>query len=74
MDTLFDSVTLSRLQFAAMAVVHISFSVLTVGLALFIAVMEGLWLRTKDPVYYGHARFWSRLLLLNFGIGVVTGL
>ena len=74
MDTLFDSVMLSRLQFAAMAMVHISFSVLTVGVALFIAVMEGLWLRTRDPVYYGHARFWSRLLLLNFGIGVVTGL
>jgi cytochrome d ubiquinol oxidase subunit I len=65
---------LSRLQFAAMAMVHISFTAITVGLALFIAVMEGLWLRTKDPVYYGHARFWSRLLLLNFGIGVVTGL
>jgi cytochrome d ubiquinol oxidase subunit I len=74
MDTLFDPVMLSRLQFAAMAMVHISFSVLTIGLALFIAVMEGLWLKTKNPVYYGHARFWSRLLLLNFGIGVVTGL
>jgi cytochrome bd ubiquinol oxidase subunit I len=74
MDSLFDTVMLSRLQFAAMAMVHISFSVITIGLALFIAVMEGLWLRTKDPVYYGHARFWSRLLLLNFGIGVVTGL
>ncbi|MGE5789975.1 MAG: cytochrome ubiquinol oxidase subunit I, partial [Syntrophaceae bacterium] len=74
MDTLFDSVMLSRLQFAAMAMVHISVSALTIGLALFIAMMEGLWLKTKDPVYYGHARFWSRLLLLNFGIGVVTGL
>jgi len=74
MDALFDTVMLSRLQFAAMAMVHISFSVITIGLALFIAVMEGLWLKTKDPVYYGHARFWSRLLLLNFGIGVVTGL
>jgi cytochrome d ubiquinol oxidase subunit I len=74
MDTLFDSLMLSRLQFAAMAMVHISVSALTIGLALFIAVMEGLWLKTKDPVYYGHARFWSRLLLLNFGIGVVTGL
>ena len=74
MDTLFDTVMLSRLQFAAMAMVHISFSVLSIGLALFIAVMEGLWLKTKDPAYYSHARFWSKLLLLNFGIGVVTGL
>jgi cytochrome bd ubiquinol oxidase subunit I len=74
MDTILDSVMLSRLQFAAMAMVHISFSAITIGLALFIAVMEGLWLKTKDPVYYGHARFWSRLLVLNFGIGVVTGL
>jgi len=73
-ESLFDTVMLSRLQFAAMAMVHISISVLTIGLALFIAVMEGLWLKTKDPVYYGHARFWSRLLVLNFGIGVVTGL
>jgi len=45
MDTFLDSVMLSRLQFAAMAMVHISFSVITVGLALFIAVMEGLWLK-----------------------------
>ncbi len=74
MDALADSVMLSRLQFAAMAMVHISFTALSVGLSLFIAVMEGLWLKTKEPVYYGHARFWSRILVLLFGIGVVTGL
>ncbi|HET6490268.1 MAG TPA: cytochrome ubiquinol oxidase subunit I [Syntrophales bacterium] len=73
-DSLFDAVTLSRLQFAAMAMIHISFTALSVGLSLFIAVMEGLWLKTKDPVYYGHARFWSRILVLLFGMGVVTGL
>jgi cytochrome d ubiquinol oxidase subunit I len=65
---------LSRLQFAAMAMVHISFTALSVGLSLFIAVMEGLWLKTREPAYYGHARFWSRILVLLFGIGVVTGL
>jgi cytochrome d ubiquinol oxidase subunit I len=73
-DSLFDSVTLSRLQFALTAMFHILWPVLTIGLSLFLVLLEILWLKTRDPDYYRHARFWSKLLLLNFGIGVVSGI
>lgn len=69
-----DTVMLSRLQFALTAMFHILWPVLTVGLSLFLVLVEVLWLKTRDPRYYHHARFWSRLLLLNFGIGVVSGI
>jgi cytochrome d ubiquinol oxidase subunit I len=74
MDTLLDTVILSRLQFALTAIFHILWPVLTIGLSLFLVLLEVLWLKTRDPDYYRHARFWSKLLLLNFGIGVVSGI
>ena len=67
-------VILSRLQFALTALFHITWPVLTIGLGLFLVFLEALWLRFGDDDYYRHARFWSRLFLLNFSIGVVTGL
>jgi cytochrome d ubiquinol oxidase subunit I len=67
-------VILSRLQFAITTLFHILWPVLTIGLSLFLVVTESLWLRTKDVAWYHHARFWGRLFLLNFGVGVVTGL
>jgi cytochrome d ubiquinol oxidase subunit I len=67
------TVFLSRLQFAVTALFHILWPVLTIGLSLFLVVTEAVWLATEDTDYYHHARFWSRLLLLNFGVGVVTG-
>lgn len=69
-----EAVLLSRIQFALTAVFHILWPVLTIGLSLFIVVMESLWLKTRDEDYYRHARFWSRLLLLNFSVGVVSGI
>lgn len=74
MDTGLDYVLLSRLQFAVTAMFHILWPILTVGLSLFLVVVEALWLKTRDPAYYHHARFWARLLLLNFGLGVVSGI
>jgi cytochrome d ubiquinol oxidase subunit I len=74
MEILNDPVLLSRLQFALTAMFHILWPVLTIGLALFLVAVEGLWLRTGDVDYYHHARFWSRLLMLNFALGVVSGL
>jgi cytochrome d ubiquinol oxidase subunit I len=73
-DFLSDTVILSRLQFALTAMFHILWPVLTIGLSLFLVLLEVLWLKTGDPDYYRHARFWSKLLLLNFGIGVVSGI
>jgi cytochrome bd ubiquinol oxidase subunit I len=67
-------VVLSRLQFAITTLFHILWPVLTIGLSLFLVVTEMLWLKTKDIAWYHHTRFWSRLFLLNFGVGVVTGI
>lgn len=74
MEWIHDPVLLSRLQFALTAIFHILWPVLTIGLSIFLVIVETLWLRTRDPDYYHHARFWARLLLLNFGVGVVSGL
>jgi cytochrome bd-type quinol oxidase subunit 1 len=53
---------------------HMLWPVLTIGLALFLVVVEALWLKTGDADYYHHARFWSKLLMLNFALGMVSGL
>lgn len=74
MDFPFDTVFLSRLQFAFTAMFHILWPVLTIGLSLFLVLLEVLWLKTRHADYYRHARFWSKLLLLNFGVGVVSGI
>lgn len=74
MDIFSDTVLLSRLQFAFTAMFHILWPVLTIGLAWFLVVVEVLWLRSGDRDYYLHARFWSKILLLNFTIGVVSGI
>ena len=69
-----NTLLLSRLQFALTAMFHILWPVLTIGLSLFLVINETLWIRTRDPDYYRHVRFWSKLFILNFGIGVATGL
>ncbi|QFZ92191.2 cytochrome ubiquinol oxidase subunit I [Synechococcus elongatus] len=74
MSWLTDTATLSRLQFAVTAIFHMLWPVLTTGLAIFLVIVEGLWLRTRNPDYYHHARFWAKLYVLNFGIGVASGL
>ena len=73
--TLFTNyVELSRLQFAITTLFHILWPVLTIGLSLFLVVAESLWIRTGDAAWYHHCRFWGRIFLLNFGVGVATGL
>lgn len=74
MHALASTVDLSRAQFAISTTFHITFPVLTIGLSVLLVTMEGLWLKTGDEDYYHHARFWAKLFLLNFGIGVATGL
>ncbi len=73
MRELFDYVVLSRLQFAITTLFHILWPVLTIGLSLLLVLTEALWLRTGEVLWYQHSRFWGRLFLLNFGVGVVTG-
>lgn len=73
-EALLDATILARLQFAVTSMFHIIWPVLTIGLSLFLVLIEGLWLKTGDLIYYRHLRFWTKLLLLNFGVGVVTGI
>ncbi|MBE9216749.1 cytochrome ubiquinol oxidase subunit I [Plectonema cf. radiosum LEGE 06105] len=74
MEILSNTVALSRMQFALTAIFHMLWPVLTTGLGIYLVVMEGLWLKTRNPDYYYHARFWSKLYVLNFGIGVASGI
>ena len=74
MDILTDHLFLSRLQFAVTTMFHINFPLLSIGLSLFLVVLEALWLKTGDPDYYQHFQFWSKLFILNVAVGVVSGL
>jgi len=67
------SLLLSRIQFGFTIGFHILFPTLNIGLALWIAVMEGLWLRTARRKYLSIARFWTKVFALTFGMGVVSG-
>jgi cytochrome d ubiquinol oxidase subunit I len=62
------------MQFALTAIFHMLWPVLTTGMGIFLVIVEGMWLKTKNPDYYRHARFWAKLYVLNFGIGVASGL
>ena len=64
----------SRAQFAMTAIYHWLFVPLTLGLGFLIAIMETLYVRTKDPFWLRTTKFWMRLFGINFAIGVATGL
>ena len=75
MTTLADTaVDLARIQFATTALYHFLFVPLTLGLAPLVAVMQTLWHRTGDAAWLRLTRFFGTLLLINFAIGVATGL
>ena len=65
---------LSRLQFGVTAAFHFIFVPLTLGLSLLVAWMETRYVRTGDELYLRMAKFWGRLFLINFALGVVTGI
>lgn len=65
---------LSRMQFAAATFFHFLFVPLTLGLSVLIAIMETKYVRTGDEDYRNMARFWGKIFLINFAIGVVTGI
>jgi len=71
MDTV---LLLSRLQFAITAAFHFIFVPLTLGLSILVAFMESRYLATGDKDYLRMAKFWGRLFLINFALGVVTGI
>ena len=64
---------LSRMQFAFLIAFHIVFPSFTIGLASFLMVLEGFWLKTKHPVYKEIYQFFIKIFAVAFGMGVVTG-
>ncbi len=67
------ALTLARVQFAFTMGFHIVFPALTIGLASYLCVLEGLWLIGKGEVYLRLYRFWLRIFAVGFGMGVVSG-
>ncbi|RYF89372.1 MAG: cytochrome ubiquinol oxidase subunit I [Caulobacteraceae bacterium] len=68
-----DALVLARLQFAFTIAFHIIFPSFTIGLASFLAVLEGLWLGTRREVFRNLYLFWVKIFALSFGMGVVSG-
>lgn len=69
-----DPVILARLQFAITTIYHFFFVPLTLGLSVLVAIMETIYVRTGKETYKEMAKFWGRLFLINFAMGVVTGI
>jgi cytochrome d ubiquinol oxidase subunit I len=69
-----DALLLSRLQFTATTLFHFLFVPLTLGLSLIVAVMETQYVRTGDETYLKMTKFWGKLFLINFAVGIVTGI
>jgi len=69
-----DIVILSRLQFALTSMFHFLFVPLTLGLSMLVAAMETRYVRTGDVRYLRMTKFWGKLFLINFALGVVTGI
>ncbi|MBC9000126.1 cytochrome ubiquinol oxidase subunit I [Pseudomonas sp. N40(2020)] len=69
-----EALDLARIQFAFTVSFHILFPAITIGLASYLAVLEGLWLKTHNDTYRDLYHFWSKIFAVNFGMGVVSGL
>lgn len=69
-----DPVSLSRWQFGITTIYHFFFVPLTLGLSVLVAIMETVYVRTGNETYKRMAQFWGRLFLINFALGVVTGI
>jgi len=69
-----DVLMLSRLQFAMATMFHFIFVPLTLGLSILVAIMETKYVRTGDETYKRMTKFWGKLFVINFVLGVVTGI
>ena len=68
------AIDLARISSRSPCSFHIIFPAITIGLASYLAVLEGLWLKTNEEVYRDLYHFWSKIFAVNFGMGVVSGL
>ena len=69
-----DVLSLARWQFAITTIYHFFFVPLTLGLSIFIALLETKYVRSGDEMYKKMAKFWGTIFLINFAMGVVTGI
>lgn len=69
-----DVLALSRLQFAITSMFHFIFVPLTLGLSVLVAIMETRYVTTGNELYKNMAKFWGKLFLINFALGIVTGI
>jgi cytochrome bd ubiquinol oxidase subunit I len=70
----FDALLLARIQFAFTVSFHFIFPAFSIGLASYLAVLNGLWLWKREPVYLGLFNYWKKIFAVAFGMGVVSGL
>jgi len=71
---MFDVEILARVQFTFTVMFHYIYPPLSIGLGLALVIMEGLWLKTGNPLFHNMARYWTRVFALTFAIGVATGI
>lgn len=71
---LVDAVLLSRIQFAVNIGFHYIYPPMSIGLGLMLVIMEGMYMKTKNPLYKQMTKFWVKVFALTFAIGVATGL
>ena len=69
-----DTLDLARWQFGITTVYHFLFVPLTIGLAFLVAGLQTAWVRTGKPGYLRLTKFYGELFLINFALGVVTGI
>ena len=73
-QTALDAVTVGRWQFGVTTVYHFVLVPLTIGLSLLVAIMQTAWHRTGKEYWLQATRFFGKLLLINFALGVATGI
>jgi cytochrome d ubiquinol oxidase subunit I len=69
-----DAIFLSRIQFSLTSMFHYIYPPLSIGLGLILVIMEGIYLKTKNPFYKRMTKFWVKVFALTFALGVATGL
>ena len=69
-----DALDLARWQFGVTTVYHFLFVPITIGLSMLVAVLQTIWVRTGKEQYLRATKFWGKLFLINFAMGVVTGI
>lgn len=69
-----DALLLSRIQFGLTTAFHILFPTLTIGMGVYLIIVEALWMKTRQELYYRMYRFWVKIFAIHFAVGVVSGI